>query len=73
MVEIELSALGRQCLSRRIDTRDVLAREIATWEHNRNAAGARVQWMFTTEQARAKMGRAYPKPTATLDQPAKPS
>ena len=39
----------------------------------RNAAGARVKWMFTTEQARVKMGRAYPKPTATLKQPAKES
>ena len=36
--------------------------EIAAWERERNAAGARVKWMFTTEQARAKMGRAYPKP-----------
>jgi hypothetical protein len=31
------------------------------WECERNAAGARVRWMFTTETARAKMGRAYPK------------
>ncbi len=73
MVEIEIGVLKGQCLDRRIDTRDVLEREIAAWEHNRNAAGARVKWMFTTEQARAKMGRAYPKPTATLDQPAKQS
>jgi hypothetical protein len=29
--------------------------------------------MFTTEKARTKMGRAYPKPTATLDQPTKQS
>ena len=27
-----------------------------------NAAGACIKWMFTTEKARAKMGRAYPKP-----------
>src|SRR5215210_2322044 len=73
MVEIEIGVLKGQCLDRRIDTRDLLEREIAAWERNRNAAGARVKWMFTTEQARAKMGRAYPKPTATLDQPAKQS
>ena len=73
MVEIEIGVLKGQCLGRRIDTRDLLEREIAAWERNRNAAGARVKWMFTTEQARAKMGRAYPKPTATLDQPAKQS
>ena len=73
MVEIEIGVLKAQCLDRRIDTRDVLEREIAAWEPTRNAAGARVQGMFTTEQARAKMGRACPKPTATLDQPAKQS
>jgi len=39
----------------------------------RNAAGARVKWMFTTQNARAKMGRAYPNPDANLDQPAKES
>ena len=48
-------------------------REIAAWERERNAAGARITWMFTTERARDKMGRAYPKPTATLKQPAKES
>src|SRR5215212_2484958 len=73
MVEIEIGVLKGQCLDRRIDTRDLLEREIAAWERDRNAAGARISWMFTTEKARAKMGRAYPKPTATLDQPAKQS
>ncbi|SHH64493.1 DDE superfamily endonuclease [Bradyrhizobium erythrophlei] len=34
--------------------------EIAPWEKQRNAAGARIKWMFTTDKARAKMGRAYP-------------
>ncbi len=73
MVEIEIGVLKCQCLDRRIDNRERLEREIAAWERQRNAAGARVMWMFTTETARAKMGRAYPKIKATLDQPAKPS
>src|SRR4051794_23419261 len=73
MVEIEIGVLKGQCLDRRIDNSEELEREIAAWECRRNAAGARVKWMFTTEKARAKMGRAYPKPTATLDQPVKES
>jgi transposase len=73
MVEIEIGVLKGQCLDRRIDNRAELEREIAAWERRRNADGARVKWMFTTEKARAKMGRAYPKPAATLDQPAKES
>src|SRR3954469_12137548 len=73
MVEIEIGVLKGQCLDRRIDNRPELEREIAAWERERNAAGTRVNWMFTTEMARTKMGRAYPKPTAALDQPVKES
>jgi len=73
MVEIEIGVLKGQCLDRRIDDRERLDREIAAWQRRRNAAGARVKWMFTTEKARAKMGRAYPKPAAKLDQPANQS
>src|SRR3984893_2669267 len=64
MVEIEISVLASQCLDRRIDSYMRLVAEIAAWEKRRNAERARVNWMFTTEKARAKMGRAYPKPTA---------
>ena len=73
MVEIDIGVLKGQCLDRRIDDRVELEREIAAWQRRRNAAGARVKWMFTTEKARAKMGRAYPKPAAKLDQPANQS
>lgn len=60
MVEIEIGVLRSQCLDRRIGTRDRLVSEIAAWERQRNAARARIKWMFTTDKARAKMGRAYP-------------
>jgi transposase len=73
MVEIEIGVLKGQGLDRRIDHPAALAREIAAWQRRRNAAGARVKWMFTTEKARAKMGRAYPKPATKLDQPANQS
>ena len=73
MAEIEMGVLRGQCLDRRIDNRERLKREIAAWERQRNAAGARVKWMFTTEKARAKMGRAYPMPSSTLDLHAKES
>lgn len=59
MVEIEIGMLKRQCLDRRIADRESLIREIATWERVRNAAGARIRWMFTTERAREKLGRVY--------------
>jgi hypothetical protein len=60
MVEIEIGVLRGQCLARRIDDPKRLISEIVAWEKQRNATGARIKWMFTTEKARAKMGRAYP-------------
>jgi len=60
MVEIEIGVLRTECLDRRIDDKDFLKTEIAAWEKRRNDAGARVQWMFTTQKARTKMRRVYP-------------
>jgi len=68
MVEIEIGVLAAQCLDRRIASIEQLAAETAAWERQRNAAGARIKWMFTTEKARAKMGRAYPQPRGNSDQ-----
>jgi len=61
MVEIEIGVLRSQCLDRRIATQQQLKSEIAAWERQRNVAKARIKWMFTTDKARAKMGRAYPE------------
>jgi transposase len=72
MVEIEIGVLRTQCLDQRIATKQRLVSEIAAWEQQRNASRARIKWMFTTEKARAKMGRAYPKP-GTVSSPLKES
>jgi len=68
MVEIEIGVLASQCLDRRIESYARLVAETAAWEMRRNAEGARINWMFTTQKARAKMGRAYPKPTVKSGQ-----
>jgi hypothetical protein len=72
MAEIEIGVLKGQCLSRRIDDRERLEREIAAWQRDRNAAKAKIKWMFTTEAARIKLGRLYPRPPIA-DQASKPS
>jgi transposase len=69
MVEIEIGVLAAQCLDRRIESYTRLLAETAAWEKRRNAERARINWMFTTEKARAKMGRAYPKPAAASGPP----
>ncbi len=60
MAEIELSVLARQCLARRIETREELEREVATWEEERNEQDVGIQWRFTTADARIKLRRLYP-------------
>ncbi len=60
MAEIELSALRRRCLDRRIPDAATLTAEVAAWEAARNAAGAAVDWRFTTADARIRLRRLYP-------------
>ena len=60
MAEIELGILGRQCLDRRIDNTEALTREVAAWETQRNAAEAKVNWRFTTDDARIRLKKLYP-------------
>ena len=60
MAELELGVLARQCLDRRIPDREVLAQESGTWQERRNRDGIRVDWRFTTQDARIKLKSLYP-------------
>jgi hypothetical protein len=60
VAEVELSVLARQCLDRRIPDREALRREVAAWERQRNAAVVKVDWQFTTADARVKLKKLYP-------------
>jgi hypothetical protein len=60
VAEIELSALTRQCLDRRIDDLDILNTELAAWQHATNTTGRQVDWQFTTDDARIKLRHLYP-------------
>ena len=63
MVEIEIGVMRRQCLDKRIDSRAMLETEVRAWERRRTASGARIRWMFSTDQARVKMAKSYPAPS----------
>jgi hypothetical protein len=63
MAEIELNVLIRQCLSGRFDSLDKVTTATAAWQRRRNNLRAKVQWQFTTQDARIKLRRLYP----TLD------
>ena len=60
MAEIELSALSRQCLDRRIGDIETLKKEVAAWAYKRNKAHKTVQWKFTKSHARGKLHSKYP-------------
>jgi hypothetical protein len=63
MAEIELSALTRQCMRRRLPCPERVAQEVAAWVQARNAARVSIQWLFSTAAARLKLGRLYPSPS----------
>jgi len=60
MAEIELNVLTGQCLNRRIDNIEDVRREVQAWQEHRNNKNAKVNWQFTTEDARIKLYRLYP-------------
>ena len=61
IAEIELSVFSRQCLNRRIPDIETLRSEAAAWQKYRNQTANRVDWRFTTQDARIKLKRLYPK------------
>ena len=61
MAEIELNVLTRQCLARRIPDKQTLTNETAAWEKERNGKQAKIDWQFTTDDARTKLKHLYPK------------
>jgi len=58
--EIELGILGRQCLSQRIDKIEDLRQQTKAWEKRRDEAEVKVNWQFTTADARIKLKKLYP-------------
>lgn len=60
MAEIELNVLIRQCLSGCTETIEHARVEVAAWQRQRNNQNAKINWQFTTEDARRKLRRLYP-------------
>lgn len=61
IAEIELNAMTRQCLARRVETLEELNKELHAWERERNSSTKTVNWHFKTEDAREKLISLYPK------------
>src|SRR5262245_527352 len=62
MAELELSALSRQCLQRRIPDQATLEQEVAAWVRARNQAAVRIAWRFGIDDARVHLAHCYPIP-----------
>jgi hypothetical protein len=61
MAEIEFSALSRQCLKRRIGSKEELVKEVRAWQETRNKAEVKCNWQFKAENARIKLKKLYPE------------
>ena len=62
MAEIELSVLARQCLSEHMENQPRLTKAVAAWQQTRDADTVRINWRFTTVNARIKLKHLYPHP-----------
>jgi len=60
MAEIELSVLSRQCLAERMGNIRRLEKEVVAWSEKRNTKEVKVNWRFTTDDARIKLKKLYP-------------
>ena len=60
IAEMELSVLSRQALSKRLEYKETLCQRTEAWQQNRNNAQTRIDWQFTTEDARIKLQHLYP-------------
>lgn len=61
IAEIELGVLNRQCMAERIGEKTELVRNVSAWEDRRNSKTAKINWQFTTADARIQLPRLYPK------------
>ena len=62
MAEIELGVFSKQCMRERIGDEETLRRQIGALETERNEAGATIDWLFRSEDARVKLNRIHPDP-----------
>jgi transposase len=60
MAEIEFHVLNTQCLKRHIATIENIKQEIEAWQENRNSKNCKINWQFSTADARVKLKRLYP-------------
>jgi len=61
MAECELSVLSRQCLDRRLPSKEAVVAEITPWEADRNRTGVKLKWSFRVADARRKLAHLYPQ------------
>ena len=64
MAEVEINVMVSQCLNQRIDSIKTVRGEVAAWQARRDNLQAKVNWQFTTKDARIKLKRLYPTTTS---------
>jgi hypothetical protein len=60
MAEIDLQVLNVQCLNRPLDSIEKVRQQVDAWQKDRNNKNSKINWQFTTKDARIKLKRLYP-------------
>jgi len=60
MAEIEINVLVNHGLSKRVPTIKQMKKEVAAWSKSRNKTANKINWRFSTDDARIKLKRLYP-------------
>jgi transposase len=61
VAEIELAALDKQSIGGRVPNLRALSSRTLRWTRDRNNAKTKINWQFTTANARVKLRRLYPQ------------
>jgi len=61
MAEIEIGVMCRQSLKKPLPTIESFKAQVKAWTLNRNIECGKINWQFTTSDARIKLKRLYPQ------------
>ena len=60
MAEIEIGVMSRQALARPLPDMDSFKQQVRSWTIRRNMDAVKINWQFTTKDARVKLAKLYP-------------
>lgn len=60
MAEIEIGVMSRQALGKPLPDLESFKQQIRAWTVKRNTECVKINWQFTSQDARIKLSKLYP-------------